>query len=182
MALAVTGREGSDEVLVGHVSGCPRCTNRLSAFEQVLSDDRLELTAEADRAFGAARLDRQRANVLRRIGGSRSVARILAFPAQGPTVATPRRRVIRRSVAAAAVAGLLIGAAAGRLADSQRDFFQQAAEPGPRPDTLTGSLQVSGADEAFLEDFEAALGSPRVEPLLALDELTPPAAEDLFFR
>jgi hypothetical protein len=88
--------------------------------------------------------------------------------------------VLRRSIAAAALGGLLIGAVAGRLLDphgAARDratAVTQVDRSALGADPPVEALQASVAgDEAFLREFEAALVSPQVEPLSALDALTP---------
>jgi hypothetical protein len=109
-------------------------------------------------------------------------ARVLAFPQHLPAQ-VPHRHPVRRSVAAAAIAGVLIGAAAGRLLDPHLArvvrFGAQAESSVPASGPESMSLQASTAgDEDFLLEFEAALGSQRVEPLQALDELTPVTLDD----
>jgi hypothetical protein len=179
--LALVGPGGVSAAIVSHVTSCSQCAVRLAALEQRLAEDRRAAVAEADHTFQPPRLERQRASVLRRIGGSRAAARILPFPAHGPVVVTPRHQIVRRSVAAAAVAGLLIGVFAGRLLDPTRQFFRSSSLDRQASVTRQGVQTVRAAvvsDEDFLLDFEAALGAPRVEALQALDELTPLAAED----
>jgi hypothetical protein len=181
VVLALAGSEGSPQGLVTHVMACPRCGERLAGFEQTLAEGRRIEAVVADQACTQSRLDRQRASILQRIGGSRAAARILPFPVPGRAPATPRRHLVRRSVAAAAVAGLVVGAFAGR-------FFDSGARSLPASAALTAQRVVSPPavqtvraaalnEEAFLGEFEAAVVSPRVEPLLALDALTPRPAD-----
>jgi hypothetical protein len=185
--VALVGPDGVSTPVVTHLTACSRCSVRLHALEQRLAENRHAVIAEADQAFTASRLDRQRSAVLRRIGGSRAAARILPFPAHGPVVLTPRSHLIRRWIAAAAVGGLLIGAAAGRLLDPHRQTFRGGAGTADRtgdvaaqPAMQLQTVLISPAsDEAFLRDFEAALVAPRVEPLLALDALTPRATDEI---
>lgn len=180
--LALVGPEASPERLVAHVARCSRCTVRLGTVEQTLADDRQRNVAEGDQAFSAARLERQRAQVLKRIGGSRAAARILPFPAHGPvTPAAPRHAFMRRSVAAAAVGGLLIGGAAGRLFDPHQPARQvRTADVRGVPAAIVPEVRTAAlSEETFLGEFEAAIGAPRVEPLMALDALTPRPADDV---
>jgi hypothetical protein len=160
-----------------HVADCRRCATRLAALEALLAEDRHRLVAEADAAVTPSRLERQRAAILRAIGGSRAAARILPFPHHGPVTATTRRSLIQRSVAAAALAGLVIGGVAGRLLGPRHTATQPAMVNQARAlssPVADEPLQVSDAgDEAFLLELEAAIGEPRLEPLSALDALTP---------
>jgi hypothetical protein len=181
--LAFADFRGCDPAVSEHAVSCRECGLRLRALQQALADDRHEAIAEADRAFPAGRLEQQRANILRRIGGSRAVARILPFPAHGPHMAPTGHRVAWRPIAAAALTGLIVGTFAGRLL-GPADLASRASGSHPpaaivAPAASPPLLQASAAaEEAFLRDFEAAVGSPRVEPLRALDELTPHGPDD----
>jgi hypothetical protein len=175
--LAFAGLEAADGEVQAHVGACRACADRLASMAAGLADDREAAQAEAERQLTPRFLERQRAAIRRRLGGPVVAARILAFPAHGPVAAPPRHRVVRRSVAAAAVAGLLVGVTAGRLLDPHRTPVSPAGRGGPEvlgAPALPEILQASAAgDEAFLRDFESAIGAPRVEPLRALEELTP---------
>jgi hypothetical protein len=179
--IALAGPDGAGEAAATHVLGCPTCSERLLAVGRLLDDTRDAAIAEADRLFPAARLDRQRASILRRIAGSKGAARILPFPSHG-TVAPVRHHRARRYVAAAAVAGLLIGAVAGRFFYLPQQPLTRAARApigSAEPTAAVATAQVSlVGDEAFLSDFEAALGGPRVAPLQALDAMTPRVADE----
>jgi hypothetical protein len=185
--LALVGPEASPVRLTDHLGVCRQCALRLQDIAEALAADRRQVATEHDQEFTPARLERQRASVLRRLGGSKAAARILPFPAHGPvTPAVPGRHFMRRSVAAAAVGGLIVGGAAGRLLDPHR---QPAFRPAPAetrtlaPEDGVQTVRVATfSEEAFLGEFEAAIGAPRIEPLRALDALTPQAADDPIVR
>lgn len=183
--LSLVGPEASPERLVAHVAHCEHCASRLAAIDRRLADDRARLVANDDQAFAPVRLERQRGQILKRIGGSRAAARILPFPAHGPMVpAAPHRSAVRRSVAAAAVAGLVIGGAAGRLFDPHPARDVAMSRPQVVALDRTPSVRPASAvsEELFLGEFEAAVGASRVEPLMALDALTPSPADVVLIR
>ncbi len=186
LLLATAGASQCDPRLATHVAVCGNCHARLTYLLRALADARREAAAQANQIFPPARLERQRASILRRIGGSKAAARILPFPGLVAVAPGARPQFWKRSVAAAAVAGLVLGAAAGRvllppsggrLLTQQNDApLEHAPSRVPGPELVRASWS---ADELFLEDFEAAVGGTRVEPLLALDALTPDLPGDI---
>ena len=129
------------------------------------------LVSVADAAFGPGRLDRQRAAIDRRVA-LRSVgahARILRFP--GAVVRSAVAQPWRRWVAAAAVTGLIAGAAAGRFLLPYPAASLARTLPTAR--VTPAQLRMSPGDEAFLIELDAALSGPPGAPLRALDALTP---------
>jgi len=170
-----------DRPLPDHVAACPACSARWRALATAIESDRAALAAAADAHFPADRLERQRRHVARRIERTPRAARVLRFPVTG-VCDMPRRQVARRSIAAAALLGLTVGAVAGRLLD------RRAAAPGaaggpevvavstvtaPDPNAETMAHAGVTADEAFLSELDRALASSRPAPLSALDALTP---------
>ena len=133
------------------------------------------LVAEADAAFGAPRLARQRTSIARRVA-QRSAgvhARILRFP--GAVVRTATTHPWRRRVAAAAIAGLLAGTAAGRYIFAPVHVGSGLGHAAVAP-VVAGSPEdprMSPGDEAFLIELDAALSGRPGAPLRALDALTP---------
>ncbi|MGE3843306.1 MAG: hypothetical protein AB7I50_17180 [Vicinamibacterales bacterium] len=182
----MAGTLDGDPRLGDHLKACAPCQARLTELDRILAQERRAAVAEADAAFGGARLERQRASILRRIGGSRAAARILPFPGAVPTAPRPRH-FWKRSIAAAAVAGVILGAVAGRLLPSRSATTasvpataERAAAPRLGPEVVRAASW--SADEQFLQDFEAAIGERRVEPLIALDALTPDWPTDFAVR
>lgn len=171
---------GGDRALPDHVAACTACSARWRALAAALESDRAALTEAADVYFPADRLERQRRYVASRIEHGRRAARILRFPAMGVRD-TPRRQVARRSIAAAALLGLTVGALAGRLLERHAAAPEAVRVPAAvsvaaDPDADTMAHAAVTADEAFLSDLEQALASPRPAPLSALDALTPQVA------
>jgi hypothetical protein len=169
--------------VAAHVRECQTCSARLLALDRAWAGTRDAATADADRAFTDARLERQRAQILNRLSQHGQPARILAFP-------SPRRfaevthQVARRWVAAAAVIGLVAGMAAGRFIGARPESVVSARRVAPHPSggsAVDGSgRRPSGAlaeaypsDEALLVELDAASLTPRFEPLQTLEALTP---------
>ena len=167
-----------------HIDACPRCAEGLTALEASLALAREDIEREADAVFTDRRLARQHSAILRRLDPAADRARVLAFP-RVSVGARPVRMVARRWVAAAAVVGLLSGLAAGRFLDRHdaRSGLGTAdiARRTPATPRLGGQARTvaydSVDDEQFLVELEAALRAPRIEPLTAIDALTPRASD-----
>jgi hypothetical protein len=91
--------------------------------------------------------------------------------------------VARRSIAAAALLGLTVGAVAGRLLDRHADAPGAGARPAASvsADRATEATETMAhaavtPDELFLSELDHALESPRPAPLSTLDALTPQVA------
>jgi hypothetical protein len=169
----------SDEA---HLLSCAQCQSRYEAFDGWLAGARAEAIDEANEIFSSERLAAQQAQILRRLESLERPGRVLAFPRfrqSAPVV----RRGPQRWIAAAAVAGLIVGLGAGELLDFRRSLHRGATASrlgGPAVPALgqsaRGTLQSAGLnlDEAVLfDDSDAASTSPSVEALQALDALTP---------
>ena len=163
-----------------HLAVCRRCALRLGTLREDL--DRLAAAAAAafDDALPAWRLARPRSRILdriRRAADRPGSARILRFPAPAARAA-PGANPVRRRLALAAAAGLLVVLGVGQAVDGGR---RTAANPPPaaaaapnRPAVEPpGGPPRTAADEQFMRELEEALHSPRVGPLVALDEMTP---------
>lgn len=176
----------SDTIVDPHLQACAECRVRFAAFSSWMEDLRLEAIAEADAAFPADRLAAQQAQILRRLEAAERPARVIAFP-NGPAT-EPVRPVasIRRWVAAAAAAGLIVGVGLGQIMDFG-DHGGPAAFPAanrtvlnqPRGEAQPSAIQpvsTSSNDENQLEELEAA-ATPRYDTLRAYDAFTPRAAD-----
>ncbi len=166
-----------------HVEGCEECARRYQNLTASLERLREGAIAEADAYFTADRLAAQRHHILRHLEGSEHPARVIPFP---HATAKPQARVhapLFRWVAAAAAAGLVIGASAGRLlyvqhgpsprpaASIQARATQTAMRgPGTGYDGISRNRTV---DEAFLSAVEDAVSQQRIAGLQALDAMTP---------
>ncbi len=143
--------------------------------------------AEADAAFPAERLARQQSRILAHLLHDGRPARVIAFPAGNAHESlASRTRPSTRWVAAAAVAGLVIGVIAGRFGHdypllgrpgSARVAVARTAEAELRAGN-TGTLRevsVDISDEEFLSQIELAIDGPSAAALQPLDDLTPRA-------
>lgn len=177
---AVTARDGVSPEVRAHLDECPSCARRLATLEVSLASARHDVERQADAVFTERRLARQHGAILRRLDPDAEPARVLTFPAMS-AFARPVRMVARRWVAAAAVVGLLSGLAAGRFLDGhERRTGPGVADRGQRDASQTAVAAPVRAvaydatdDEQFLVELDAALLAPRIEPLRAIDALTP---------
>ena len=99
-----------------HLGSCARCDARRARLQGLLDDVSGTAAAEADAAFPPERLARQQARILTHLLHDGRPARVIAFPAgHAHEPMASRTRPSTRWVAAAAVAGLVIGVIAGRF-------------------------------------------------------------------
>jgi hypothetical protein len=173
-----------------HLGSCTRCDARRARLLTLLDDMSGTVAAAADAAFPPERLARQQSRILGYLLHDGRPARVIAFPpghAHEPMVS--RTRPSTRWVAAAAVAGLVIGVFAGRLGHDS-SFVRPAGAPvivapsanGPGPLAAGGAgaiREVSAAisDEEFLSQIELAIDGSAAAALQPLDDLTPRAWE-----
>jgi hypothetical protein len=161
-----------------HLGACGACDQRRSRIAHLLDETSQAGVEDLEQAFPAERFARQQVQILERIEAAGGPARVIAFPATATyPAAGSRTRWTSRWVAAAAVAGLLVGVAAGRVGRfpaAPPPFAPVAAvqpEPGPGIRTVTAPLS---SDDQFLVELESAIES-RGGALYALDALTPRA-------
>jgi len=157
-----------------HLAGCVRCHEAAARARHEAVALRAEAITAADAAFSPAALERQRRSILARITRGHRSARVLAFPA--PDVAVSRRRADRRWLAAAAAAGLVLGALAGQLPHLWRGPATPvtgAAVAPPPTAVITARADSRPFDDTLLREVEAALAPGSRPELRALDALTP---------
>ena len=121
--LADRAGERLDPPAAEHLADCPGCAARYDELAGLMSELRELGDAEIDRVFSAEDLQRQRAQITRRIEHIGRSARVLPFPATLVASGTPTSGASRRLprwVAAAAAAGLVVGMAAGLSFDGRR--------------------------------------------------------------
>ncbi len=172
------GDSAADPRVGAHADACAECRREVEAIAASLHRLREDLEDEADAVFTPLALDRQRTAIMRRIEPP-ARARVIAFPAR-VVVRPAGYGHARRWVASAAAAGLLIGVVAGRvLLPSGPQLWHQWPESAPSAVTATTSPAQAGidSDEIFLTELDMAAVQPRIEPLRALDALTPRSAE-----
>jgi hypothetical protein len=140
-------------------------------------------TAEADAAFSDERLARQHARILQRVDQDGRPGRLIAFPAaQTSSPLLQRARPFSRWVAAAAVAGLLVGLLAGQFLPDGGGVLRRAQERSQIvANTGSGSVALRAvsttlSDDEFLGQVEISAVS-RPASLRPLDEMTPRAWE-----
>ena len=172
-----------------HLGACARCDARRVRLQMLLDDAAGTAAAEADAAFPPERLARQQARILTHLLHDGRPARVIAFPAGHPhEPMVSRTRPSTRWVAAAAVAGLVIGVIAGRFGHDYsfvrpsvaHVIARASGDAELRAAGSTGTIrEVSAAvsDEEFLSQIEGAIDGPAAAALQPLDDLTPRAWE-----
>ena len=173
--LCVGGTPAGDR----HLAHCPGCRERCAELTMLLGEVTDVAAAEADAQFPAERLARQQARIIQRIEQDGRPGRLISFPAGQPHVPLlVRSRPASRWVAAAAVAGLVVGLVTGQLLP-----VGQTASPAPRmvanesgAGIALRAVSTSLSDDEFLGQVEAA-GSAGPAALRPLDDMTPRAWE-----
>jgi hypothetical protein len=160
-----------------HLEGCQACQSRKSSLAGTLDDISAAATQEADDAFPAERLARQRARILQRIDQQGRPGRVIAFPAAHAqeTAARRVRRARWGTVAAAVAASFLVGLIAEHLA---HDFpGGRRAAPVQRSQLSVSTTQARAviSDDELLGQVELAASGVGPAVLRPLDVLTPRA-------
>jgi hypothetical protein len=107
---------------------------------------------------------------------------VLPFPAAGQGAHAAREhRVVGRWVAAAAIAGLMVGLTAGRLVDLGGGGAKRAAQPQAAasaapargvPTLRAVNAEPAVAEDQFLSEVELATAAPRTSELRAIYAFT----------
>lgn len=169
-----------DESCERHLASCRSCAGRFAALSAMLEQAHESARIAADAAFDRARLERQHASVLARLGAD-ARGRLLAFPARA-RAGWPDGRFPRptRAVAAAAILAMVLGAWAGRFlttpGDARRSAPVARAEVGS-PVAVQAVSRAMTIDESIFSDIDLALAQPRTAELRVLDDLTPHARD-----
>lgn len=175
----------ADAVADDHLAACRVCRERAGKMARLLDEVSTVADARADVLFSGEKLARQQARILQRIEQEGRPGRLIAFPAgEQPAPLVARSRPASRWVAAAAVAGLVVGLVTGQLIP----VGQVSTSPAPRTAFLNGVSNESGdtmgirpvstsmSDAEFLGEVEAA-GSLGPAALRPIDAATPRAWE-----
>ncbi|MCX6544692.1 MAG: hypothetical protein NTV05_09810 [Acidobacteria bacterium] len=175
--------DAADEPLLRHVAHCASCHASYDALVAALDESRDVVVERVDAAFTADRLVHQRERIMRRIEAQNG-ARILAFPAVLPVERDSLHfRPMMRWVAAAAIAGVMVGITAGRYLDvfefaGSRFTTRSAVAIAPAGPQSVPVMRAVGAnrpqmnDDEFLLAVDGALAEPRTSELAAIYALT----------
>lgn len=162
-----------------HLTGCAECRSRHAALTQLLDEVDEVAAAEVASIFPAERLARQRVRILQRIDQVGRTGRLIAFPSVFPRPPLlARSGAATRWVAAAAVAGLVVGLLTGQLLQTSR-MVHTASEMVSNEAGDSGALRAVSttlSDDEFLGQVEVAAGASPAS-LHPLDVLTPRAWE-----
>lgn len=174
--LAELAGDPADPSTAEHLADCPDCAERYTELFRFLEALRSHADTEVDALFPAERLRSQRQQIASRLAQVGHSARVISFPVRlvrhhmtaAATRVTPR-------LAAAAVAGLLVGGALGMF--SNWPWRPPTAAPAFQ---VTQSAAPSAAPmdaDLFLSTLDLALGGPRSPELEPFDILTPHVRE-----
>ena len=160
-----------------HLQTCETCQSRRASLGGTLDDIETVLTGEADEAFPADRLARQRARILQRVDQDGRPGRVIAFPAGHPSE-TPRRRVHPArwgTVAAAVAASFLIGLLAEHLAHDLPGSRQSMPASRIQASVPIAQVRTLASDDELLGQVELAASGVGPAALRPLEALTPRA-------
>lgn len=174
-----------------HLESCPSCARRYELISEPLERLREQAVSAADAVFTNERLNAQREHILHRLEATEHPARVIPFPfAPSGRQAGAGVRIMRRWVAAAAAAGLLVGLGLGRLATpvgpqvprTSLVAANRAIQPRPAIRPAPGSSESAigsyTGDEAFLSALDEAVNRRvSIAELRAIDALTPHVRE-----
>jgi hypothetical protein len=165
-----------------HLGACAECDAKRSSMAHLLEETALVAEEELEAAFPAERLARQQARILERVDAAGGPARVIAFPAAH--VSTPgvisRTSSTTRWIAAAAVAGLVVGIVAGRAGRETPGSATARMVAPPLAQSISPAVRTVSStlsDDEFLRELDTAIESRHSGALRALDELTPRAWE-----
>jgi anti-sigma factor RsiW len=171
---------------VGHLQACAGCARRYETFVQQMADARDDAVAEADQVFTPARLEAQRQQILARLEHASHPARVIPFPSHSPAnLSIFTGSQVRRWIAAAAAAGLIIGLTLGRITDvvapAHTDSLRISSPVPSRPAPEVRTPSEVANEEEILSRVEQAQGELQVPAELeALGGITP--IRDAVFR
>lgn len=159
-----------------HLQICEACESRRSNLAGTLDDVEAVMTQQADEAFPAERLARQRARIVARVDQDGRPARVIAFPAGHTHDGAPQRVRSKRwaTVAAAVAASFVVGLLAEHLAHDIPGTRQSI--PAARAQVSLPSPQIrTSSDDELLGQVELAASGVGPAALRPLDVMTPRA-------
>jgi hypothetical protein len=173
-ALLTAGEHTVAARYLKHVKHCEPCAARLDAVREDAAVLRRDVSATVEARITPARLERQFDVIMRRLEGHSG--RVLPFPTTVHRAAPTQP--LRRWVAMAAAAGLIIGIGAGRLMGPLSPTPATGWRPGGTAVGPSGAAGVQPeTDEQMLVEIDAAIARSRTKEFRALDELTPRIAD-----
>jgi hypothetical protein len=169
-----------------HLADCPACSAQYAELSGFMEQVRTDGDAEVDAVFTPERLRAQQQQIAKRLEHVGRAARVISFPgrANGAEITGGQSRFAVKWLAAAAAAGLFLGAALG----ASYEWESHARAVGHIAAVTTSAKRAThlmpvatrgnspaaiADDDAFLSDLEAALERPRTRELLPFDQLTP---------
>jgi hypothetical protein len=160
-----------------HLQHCDACESRRLTLMDTLDDVEAAMTQEADAAFPADRLARQRARIMQRVEQDGRPGRIIAFPAGHPHDGASRRVRPARwgTVAAAVAASFLVGLLAEHLAHDLPGSRQAIPAVRAQASVPNAQARVNVSDDELLGQVELAASGVGPAVLRPLDALTPRA-------
>jgi hypothetical protein len=168
-----------------HLGVCAVCRARSLELADFLNGVRADGYDAADEVFTPDKLRVQQDHILRRLEHLNRPARVLSFPSRVTRrISSGARRVTPRWLAAAAAAGLFVGAVGGRMIPAQdrpaggmHVVGTRSASPRVLPVPAAHAVPVSLIetfdDAAFLNELEAAMDRTHPRELQPFDALTP---------
>lgn len=163
-----------------HLGACSACETRRVSLAHVLGEIAQAASEDAAAALSAERLAKQQLRIMKRLEHEGRPGRVISFPAHQPLEAAAlRTRPASRWIAAAAVAGLIIGVAAGRIGyNPSRVLLSSQALSSPAPTRPAGvaamrTVSTTISDDELLGRIELAIDGRGGASLQALDDLTP---------
>jgi len=162
-----------------HLVDCLDCQSRRLALAETIDEVDEVLGRQADEAFPAERLARQRARILHRVELDGRPARVISFPAghaQEGAPSRPRRSTRWGTVAAAVAASFVVGLLADHLAHELPGSRQSMpAARIARQVTVPSPIRPTQSDDELLGQVELAGTGVGTAALRPLDALTPRA-------
>jgi len=165
-------RFGRPHRTVSHLQTCAACARRYQELVEQLAELREDAAAEADAIFTPDRLETQRQQILARLEHTAHPARVIPFPshgAQNTSIFTGTQ--VRRWIAAAAAAGLILGVTLGRIDFGSAPRTSHVVAPRPVVQPVATAQPTPEPPRANEEDILS-----RAEQAQALGEMQVPAS------
>lgn len=160
-----------------HLEACESCESRRSNLVGTLDEIGAAMTQQADEAFPAERLARQRARILQRVDQDGRPGRVIAFPAAHTHDGAARQLRPARwaTVAAAVAASFVVGLLAEHLAHDLPGTRQSMPSSGIQAASIPSPQIRTSSDDELLGQVELAASGVGPAALRPLDAMTPRA-------